>query len=119
MSEMILSKISDESDLCTMLTTLFLVFIFCVKSQWLILSTENRGLRKENSHPMLSMVNGGRKYENVSLAEVIQLTTSSFWSPLTVEGIYNAKFMALISSLKLNKAIEFGGLFWELDKLPG
>lgn len=39
--------------------------------------------------------------ENMSLAEVIQTTMISL-SPLTVEGMYTAKFIALISCLKLN-----------------
>jgi len=45
----------------------------------------------------------------MSLAEVIQPTVMSLLSPLTVEGMYTAKFIALITCLKL----ELWGLFWE------
>lgn len=40
--------------------------------------------------------------ETLSLAEVIQPTMISLLSPLSVEGMYPAKLIALISCLKLN-----------------
>lgn len=79
--------------LCTRPITLFLVFIFCTKTPWLALSTENNCLRNEHSFSMLWLM----EKETISLAEVIQPTMISWLSLLSVQGRYPAKLIALIN----------------------
>lgn len=83
---------------CTMPITLFLLFIFCARTSWVTSSTLNNCLRNEHSSSMLWLM----EEETLSLAEVIQPTMISLLSPLSVEGMYPAKLIALISCLKLN-----------------